>query len=83
MKNFNTLKNFLDNYDKEIVHFTTSNSGGVRLAKNLAKSCKKNKIDLAFFAPDYNSLKVMANISSTIKNIDILALIISFSFEMT
>lgn len=70
MKYYNSLKNFLNNYDKDIVHFTTCNSGGAQLAKNLAKSCKKNNIDLAFFAPDQNSLKVMVNNTTTIKNVD-------------
>ena len=69
LKLFPNLKSFIENYENNIVHFTTCNSGGVKLAKNLSKSCQINNIDLAFFAPDQNALEEMSRHTTTINNI--------------
>ena len=66
---FNSLKEFIENYESDIVHFCVANSGGAKLAKNLAKSCKKHNIPLVFFGQDIKSLKKLSNYAITVNNI--------------
>ena len=68
-RHFKSLKEFIDNYDSDIVHFCVANKGGVRLAINLAKSCKKNNIPLVFFGQDLESLKKISKYAITVNNI--------------
>ena len=66
---FNSLKEFIDNYESDIVHFCVSNNGGAKIAKNLAKSCKKHKIPLVFFGQDLGSLNKLSKYAITVNNI--------------
>lgn len=40
LKLFPNLKSFIENYENNIVHFTTCNSGGVELAKTSLRAVK-------------------------------------------
>ena len=66
---FNSLEEFIDNYESDIVHFCVSNNGGAKLAKNLAKSCKRHNIPLVFFGQDIRSLKKLSKYAITVNNI--------------
>ena len=66
---FNSLKEFINNYDSDIVHFCVANNGGARLAINLAKSCKRHKIPLVFFGQDLESLNKLSKYAITVNNI--------------
>ena len=66
---FSSLDAFIKNYDSEVVHFAVSNNGGSKLAINLAKSCKKNNINLVFFGQDLLSLKSLRKHAITVNNI--------------
>ena len=57
---FNSLQEFINNYDSDIVHFCVGNKGGARLAINLAKSCRKHNIPLVFFGQDLESLNKLS-----------------------
>ncbi len=67
---FNSLKEFIDNYESDIVHFCVANNGGTKLAINLAKSCKKHNIPLVFFGQDIESLKRLNKYAITVNNIE-------------
>lgn len=69
-KHFYSLKEFLNNYESDIVHFCVANDGGARLAINLAKSCKKHNIPLVFFGQDIMSLKKLSKYAITVNNIE-------------
>ena len=66
---FNSLEEFIDNYESDIVHFCVSNEGGSELAKNLAKSCKRHNIPLVFFGQDKRSLNKLSKYAITVNNI--------------
>ena len=66
---FNSLQEFINNYESNTVHFCVSNNGGARLAINLAKSCKKHNITLVFFGQDLESLNKLSNYAITVNNI--------------
>ena len=68
-KHFNSLDEFINNYDSDIVHFCVANNGGARLAINLAKSCKRHGIPLVFFGQDLDSLKKLSKYAITVNNI--------------
>ena len=67
--NFNSLSEFIHNYDSDIVHFSVGNNGASKLAINLAKSCKKNNIPLVFFGQDLESLDKLRKYAITVNNI--------------
>ena len=66
---FKSLKEFIDNYESDIVHFCVSNNGGAKIAKNLAKSCNRNGIPLVFFGQDLGSLNKLSKYAITVNNI--------------
>ena len=68
-KHFNSLEEFINNYDSDIVHFSLGNNGASKLAINLAKSCKKNNIPLVFFGQDLESLQKLREYAITVNNI--------------
>jgi len=68
-KHFESLDEFINKYDSDIVHFCVANNGGARLAINLAKSCNKHDIPLVFFGQDLDSLKKLSKYAITVNNI--------------
>lgn len=67
---YNSLKEFINNYQSDIVHFCVANKGGSKLAINLAKSCKRNNIPLVFFGQDLESLNKLRKYAITVNNIE-------------
>ena len=68
-QHFNSLKEFINNYDSDIVHFCVANNGASRLAINLAKSCKKHNIPLVCFGQDLKCLNKLSKYATTVNNI--------------
>lgn len=69
-QHFNSLKEFINNYESDIVHFAVANNGASKLAINLAKSCKRSNIPLVFFGQDLESLNKLNKFAITVNNIE-------------
>ncbi len=56
---FETVQKFLESWNSNVVHFTTSNAGGKDLAMNLGLSCMNSRLPIVFFGNDGESLSGM------------------------
>ena len=64
-----TVQKFLENWNSDVIHFTTSNAGGKDLAMNLGLSCMKSGLPIVFFGNDGESLDGMEDsFSATVDN---------------
>ena len=69
-KYYNSLDEFIKNFKSDIVHFTFCNKGGINLAINLAKSCKRVNLPLVFFGLDIDSIRELKKYAITVNNIN-------------
>lgn len=59
MNHFNDINSFVDLYEHDHVNYFYCNIGGIKLAINLAKSCKLQNLPIVFFALDKESMVKM------------------------